>query len=185
MMRLAAWSIGSLAAAALAGYAAAEFAPPATPSVVERASGEIHAVHAGRAIAAAAFDLRTLHAPPPPALVDEGQAAPPPPEPDIGAAFRRDLSAIVRDKRRFAAIIIDPSARTGRRVLHVGSVYRNGWKVRAVSETTVELRRRRDVRVVSVFAPPTDEIQDLAGDGAPRLALSRDAPASTQKDPAQ
>jgi hypothetical protein len=185
--KIASLLAGSAAAFAL-GYVAASLAPAPAAAPLARSTSDVDVVHAGRRIAAAAFELRTLHAPSPKsAPVLDASAPIAPPEPDVAETFRRDLSAIVWRKGRPNAVIVDASARSGRRVLAIGSVYRDGWKVRAISDSTIELKRRRDVRRIDIFAPPAIDgavAQDgpLAGDGAQRRILARDALASTQKE---
>lgn len=168
--------VGAAAAAAFAGGAlvAPALAPhSADGSVVVAAARPIAVTDgadaAAEALGSAQFAFRALHPPePPPAPLD---MEPAPIEPDIAEAFRADVTAVLVEKGRRVVVIMDPSAPKGRRTLRVGATYRDGWKVRAIDDGAIELRRRGDVRRIDLFAPPPSPAD--AGDGA-TFALSGD-----------
>lgn len=90
------------------------------------------------------------------ALPVEEIAAPPPP-PDIAVFFRHDLTAIQRRPGgALVALIVDLDATSGRRALGRGDVYRDGWRVAAISAQVVELRRQGEVRRINVFEAPAE-----------------------------
>jgi hypothetical protein len=189
MKRAIAWLPVALAASLASGFAAAWLAPVRASSEAVPPAVAPAIQHGGRAIAAAAFELGALRdsAPLETKEAPDGAAPSAPLEPDVAETFRRELTAIVWRKGRPHVVLVDPAAKTGRRVLGVGAAYRSGWKVRAISEANVELRRGRDRRRIDVFTPPisdepgTDE-GALAIEPAPRRFLARDPNASTQKE---
>ncbi|MBU6371662.1 MAG: hypothetical protein KJS97_02955, partial [Alphaproteobacteria bacterium] len=138
----------------------------------------------------AQFAFRALRpAPAPPSGFEAVEA--PPIEPDVAETFRAAVTAVLMEKGRRVVVILDPEAPKGRRTLRVGARYRDGWKVRAIDDSAVELRRGRDVRRIELFAPPpsADAAMDgatfaVSGDvSAPRQVLTRDrAMTTTQKE---
>ncbi|GAM98302.1 hypothetical protein U91I_01935 [alpha proteobacterium U9-1i] len=89
-------------------------------------------------------------------VVDEASGAPaPPPPPDIAVLFRRDLTAIetTPDGGRFVWVVDVMEPRLRRKIAR-GQVYRDGWRVNAISDQTIELRRRRERREIAVFSAP-------------------------------
>jgi hypothetical protein len=143
-----------LGAAVVGGFAAGWFAvvstaPTLAPVIAARWERPVH----GGAVAAAAaerFVEMGLGVPEAPQIVEL------PPPPDIAVVFRRDLTAIERRAGGALAWVIDLNQMSGRRGLSVGDVYRDGWRVSAVSEQVIELRKRREVRRISVFELPQE-----------------------------
>lgn len=82
----------------------------------------------------------------------EVEAAPPPP--DIALLFRRDLTAIEQRPTGRVVLIVDTAQAHQRRVLRIGDVYQDGWRVARIEAQSVQLRRRREVRTVDAFALP-------------------------------
>lgn len=128
---------------------------PAAPPEAERVERSYAPAHGGVAAAAAGQRFAELGfgAPIVPEVVE---AAPPPP--DIAVIFRRDLTAIERRNGGALVWVVDLNQMTGRRALHVGDVYRDGWRVTAASEQLIELRKRREVRRISVFDLPQENV---------------------------
>lgn len=83
----------------------------------------------------------------PPLVIDEG-----PPPPDIALLFRRDLTAIEERDGGHVVWVVDFNQTTQRRALRLGDVYQDRWRVARIGPQSVELRRRREVRVIDVFA---------------------------------
>jgi hypothetical protein len=89
-----------------------------------------------------------------------GFVAPPPietapPPPDVAVLFRRDLTAIEERANGRVVWIVDFTQTYRRRALRVGDIYQDGWRVSRIGPQSIDLRRRRDVRTIRVFAPPT------------------------------
>ena len=80
----------------------------------------------------------------------------PPPPPDVAVLFRRDLTAIEQTPSGPIAWIVDLNQMVGRRGLRRGDVYQDGWRVSAIREQVIELRRRRELRRVETFVPPPE-----------------------------
>ena len=76
---------------------------------------------------------------------------PPPPPPDIAVLLRQDVTAIEETPRGPLLWVVDSSQVFARRAVPVGGEYRDGWKVVSISPQTIEIRRRREVRRVSLF----------------------------------
>jgi hypothetical protein len=108
-------------------------------------------VHAGVETAAVRERLTQLGLAPP--QIEE--TAPPPP--DIAVLFRRDLTAIEERGAVRVAWIVDFAQTHRRRALRVGDIYQDGWRVARIGPQSVQLRRRREVRTVDVFALPVSE----------------------------
>lgn len=125
---------------------------PAAPALSARAHFEAPQ-HMGERAGAARERFAALGygQEPPPAAEPEG-----PPPPDIAVLFRRDLTAIQETASGRVVVIIDSNADFRRRSIGVGGVYQDGWRVAAISEQSVELRRRRETRSVGFF----DEVVD-------------------------
>lgn len=83
--------------------------------------------------------------------------APAPPPPDITAVFRRDLTAIEQTPRGPIVWVVDLAQFSSRRSLRTGDVYKDGWRVSAISAQFIELRKRHDVRRVAIFDASQDE----------------------------
>lgn len=77
-----------------------------------------------------------------------------PPPPDVAILFRRDLTAVEQRDGRPVVWIVDTRQSFGRRALALGDVYQDGWRVARITAQSVELRRRRETRTISVFASP-------------------------------
>lgn len=180
------------AGAALLGAGITATLDISTPADVTTAdvAPRLDVVASADAIGAAQFAFRALHpATPEPTAAD--MAAEPVPEPDIGDLFRADVTAVLVEKGRRVVVIVDPGAPKGRRTLRVGARYRDGWKVRAIDDSAIELRRAGETRRIDLFAPPPGGADGesgapfaLSGDVAPtRQMLSRDrALSTTQKE---
>lgn len=110
---------------------------------------DVRLVHAGSEAAEARQRLEALGFDA--AAPEEALEAPPPL--DIAFLFRRDLTAIERRPDGLQVWIVDFYADNGRRALRVGDIYQDGWRVSGISPQTIELRRRRETRVISAFAP--------------------------------
>ncbi|ANP45714.1 hypothetical protein [Candidatus Viadribacter manganicus] len=80
-----------------------------------------------------------------------------PPAPDIALLFRRDLTAIEAQGEAAIVYVVDGAWSRQRRALRVGDIYRDGWRVSAISAQRVQLRRRREIRSVEAFALPVIE----------------------------
>lgn len=104
-------------------------------------------VHAGAEASSARERLARL------GLVAPREAVTEPPPPDIAVLFRRDLMAIEDRGGRRIAWIVDFTQTYQRRGLRVGDVYQDGWRVSRIGAQSIDLRRRREVRTVSAFAP--------------------------------
>jgi len=142
-------ALGALVASSVIGWYAPDVFGRTEPTAAATAPAAPAIVHARETLAAAAFFFRT---PTPPVETSTPDAAPI--EPDVAATFRSALTALVDERGRRVAVIVDASAPSGRRTLRVGSAFANGWRVARIAEDGVELRRRGEVRFVSAFAPP-------------------------------
>ncbi|MFT3727214.1 MAG: hypothetical protein QM759_05260 [Terricaulis sp.] len=125
---------------------------PPTQSGPTRA-GAVQRPVSGGEFASAALDrfskLVPIAADPPP---DAGP--PPPPPPDVAITFRRELTAIDVSGREPVVYIVDYNGEHGRRGLRKGDVYRDGWRVNAIADQEVVLRRRRELRTIAIFDLP-------------------------------
>jgi hypothetical protein len=144
-----------LAGGVLAG--AAVGALSATPPRSAALGADAHTlapVHGGAIAAKAAARLVTVSfaAPPP---VETPQTPPPP---DVAVTFRRELTAIEHTASGPVVWIVDWNQASGRRAIHRGGEYRDGWRVAEIGNQTVELRKRTESRQVDVYAPPPEEI---------------------------
>ncbi len=142
-------------AASLAGGAVVG-ALTATPprAVAPRADAHTLApVHGGAIAAKAAERLVTVNfAAPPPVEIPQA-----PPPPDIAVTFRRELTAIENTPSGAIVWVVDWNQASGRRSIHRGGEYRDGWRVSEIGNQTVELRRRTETRQVDVYAAPPEE----------------------------
>jgi len=147
-------------AAALAGGLAGWFGASSNPidGVAAVAGGRQNAPglsRPGQAAAASAAVLAQRLAPPPVAAAAPSPAAviarrPAPPPPDVAAAFRAELTAVVRDEQGPRAVLASPS---GRRDLAVGDMFRDGWRVAAIGRGDAVLTRAGETRRVAFYAP--------------------------------
>ena len=94
-----------------------------------------------------------------------GAQAADPPE----LAFRRQVTAVFAD----AVLLADGDSEARR--LPVGEVWRDGWRLEAVTEGAARLRRGTEVRSVDFSAWPTAEQTQTAG-GAGPLTLTNAVP---------
>jgi hypothetical protein len=125
---------------------------PRTPTESENAAGASPR-HGGVAAGAAGERLSALnYAAAAEVYVEEA----PPPPPDVAVLFRRDLTAIEQTPSGPIAWIVDLNQMAGRRGLRRGDIYQDGWRVSAIREQVIELRRRREVRRVETFVPPPE-----------------------------
>ena len=122
----------------------------ANPYGAERRSDPV-VVHGGAEAGAARVQLEALGLAPPP-IVEQG-----PPPPDVAMLFRRDLTAIEDRTNGRQVLLVDAMRPYQRRVLRVGDVYQDGWRVARIEPQSVVLRRRREVRTIDVFALPVIE----------------------------
>ncbi len=152
-MRLAAiLPVAAIALGLVIGWSTAGVAPPAPQHLPQ-----LPMLRDGHALAGAARErfiaLGLAQAPQAEVLPE----APPPP--DISVLFRRDLTAIEQTPQGLMAWIIDLDQLSGRRGLKRGDVYQDGWRVSGVTEQSVELRARGQVRRVAVFDLPPEAAQ--------------------------
>ena len=184
--------LAASAGAALAGAGlASTVALPAPAAIAARDPGpRLDLTAAPEAIGSAQFVFRALN-PPAPAPVSPDTAGDVAFQTEIAETFRADVTAVVTEKGRRVVVIVDPSAAKGRRTLRVGAPYRDGWKVRAIDDAAIELRRGGEVRRIDLFAPPPGAAGDEPGApfarpddmSPPRQVLTRDrAISSTQKE---
>lgn len=139
-----------LAAAVMGGLALGWFTA-GLPAVSPRAEPDVAVaapVHAGIAAHAAGERISQLSFVLPPAV----EVAPPPAPPDIAILFRRDLTAIEQTPAGLVVWVVDLNQPNGRRGLKIRDIYQDGWRVSAITPQSIELRRRREVRHVDVFA---------------------------------
>lgn len=116
-------------------------------------------VHPGRTLDLLAYRITGRNSSEEPAqALAEATEAPPPvlsrprqPPPDVGALFRRDVSAVLMGAGGPVLIVVAPDGST-RRVLRVGEPYRDGWTVESIGDQSVVLRRRGDVRQVELHS---------------------------------
>jgi hypothetical protein len=71
--------------------------------------------------------------------------------PDISRTFREDLAAIEQTQSGPIIWLVDLEQLSGRRAVRVGEVYKDGWRLSAISAQMIELRKNRDHRQVAVF----------------------------------
>lgn len=141
--------------AAIVGGAAIGWATASAPRVSAPAEAALQVAveprHGGVMAGAAAQRLTQLSfvTPPTPEPVPET----PPPPPDVAVVFRRELSAIEQTPNGLVAWIVDPNQPNGRRALRRGDVYRDGWRMSAISAQTIELRKQQARRRIDLFAP--------------------------------
>lgn len=128
-------------------------APTTAPAADERTLHGVQAHYGAERIGTAREQLVALGYAEPLALASE---ASPPSPPDISVLFRRDLTAIEQGPDGPLVWILDLTREFGRRSLKPGDVYQDGWRISAVSEQVIELRRRRELRRVAVFNPPRE-----------------------------
>ncbi|MEQ1618956.1 MAG: hypothetical protein ABL883_11515 [Terricaulis sp.] len=127
----------------------------ATPPRAAAPQADAHTlapVHGGAVAAKAAERLAAVSFAAPPPV-----EAPPPP--DIAVTFRRDLTAIENTPTGAVVWVVDWNQASGRRAIHRGGEYRDGWRVSEIGNQTVELRKRTETRQVDVYAPPEDTPQ--------------------------
>jgi len=138
------------------------------------------AAHQGEVIGANLRRLSalTLATPPPPPVIaaDSG-----PPPPDIAVLFRRDLTAVVRAPLGPVVWVVDPAGRLNRRVLRVGDTYRDGWRIAAIDNSAVTLRRRGESRRVGIMEVAPDI---LLPPDHPRPPIPVSPPMGVGDDPA-
>ena len=138
------------------GFVAGWFGVSAPPAVAPPQQLEPPQLTDGRALAGAArARLEALSYGQPPPVVE---IAPPPPPP-VEALFRRELTALERTPEGLVVWVVDPEQPSGRRALRQGEVYRDGWRLRAVDQQTVDLTRNGETRRVMLFSPPPPEEQ--------------------------
>lgn len=128
----------------------------ATPPRASAPQADAHTlapVHGG-ALAAKAVErlVSVSFAAPPPVEIPQA-----PPPPDIAITFRRELTAIEITPSGAIVWVVDWEQASGRRAIHRGGEYRDGWRVSAIENQTVELRRRTETRQIDVYAPPPEE----------------------------
>lgn len=111
----------------------------------------------GVQLAMAAGQLRAmgLAAPPVSTEADEAVVA----ETDIAAEFRRDLTAIVRGPTGTVVWLVDSENRQLRRALRRGGVYRDEWRLAAVRDQEIVLRREGEELRVPIVGPAPAEQQ--------------------------
>jgi hypothetical protein len=100
---------------------------------------------------------------------------------DISAQFRRDLAAVVIENGTHAALLTTPGERARR--VAVGGIYRDGWRLAAISADAVVLKRRHEARRIPLVGDAqvqahADVVMDSASSVAregprERLVLSR------------
>jgi hypothetical protein len=98
-------------------------------------------------------------------------AAPSPPEPDVGEAFRRQLTAVVAQRAGgpYYALL---SGDGGRQALRPGDAYQFGWRLAGLDLKQAVFARGRERRSIDLFAQPT------AAAGAPSEPAA-EAPAAS------
>lgn len=79
--------------------------------------------------------------------------AAPPPSPDIAALLRRDISAVLLGAAGPVLVVATSDASLAKRVLRVGDAYRSEWKVEAIDDQRISLRRGEEIRVVELHSP--------------------------------
>lgn len=138
-----------------AGAGALSATPPRAPAPPNDAR-TLAPAHGGSVAARAAERLASVSfAAPPPAEAPE----PPPPPPDIAVTFRRELTAIERTSSGPVVWVVDWNQASGRRAIHRGGEYRDGWRVAEIGNQTVELRKRTESRRIELYAPPPEETE--------------------------
>jgi hypothetical protein len=154
---------------AAAGLGIGWFSTPALPTTeqAEPSATPPQAVHAKAVIEDAARRFGAYDEPdvaPAPQFAEA--EAPPPPPPDIAEQFRRDLTAVVSLDRGQGVWIVDESTAARRRLLHVGDVYKDGWRVRAIDTQSITIRKGQDRREIRV----TDVLPDIVLAEMPQAA---------------
>lgn len=144
----------AIAGALAAGWLTAARAPALAAD--ERAADWAPPQHGGEVLGAVRERLAALGYAPQLAPTSDAALEAPPPPPDIAIMFRRDLTAIERRPEGLLVWIVDFTQPAGRRSLKPGDVYQDGWRVSAVSDQTIELRRRRETRSIAVFEAPEE-----------------------------
>lgn len=170
-----------------AGLSVGWIAAPAPAIPPERAGGERYAVrHGGESLGAALRKLRALgpSEPEPPPASQPIDIAPPPPI-DIAEHFRRELTAFEARPEGLAIWMVDDSEMTRRRMLRVGDVYRDGWRVASIDRQFVVLRKRREERRLRIVDVVPDE--QLPGYESPEAQglMGREAAATDPGEAAQ
>lgn len=91
----------------------------------------------------------TVQAPPPP----------PPPPPDIAVVFRGAVAAVVRDGASFAVLLArSPEMEGGSRYLRPGEMFRDGWRLTALSSGEAVLQNGERTRRVSFYGAPAQRV---------------------------
>ena len=90
---------------------------------------------------------------PPPAPPPPPPQPPPPPKPDIGLIFRQQVRALIQQGTG-PAILLE---RDGiRRVLSLGDVFEDGWRITALNSQQVELTKGKLRRRLGFFVKPQE-----------------------------
>ncbi len=143
------WGAG-VAAGALVG---ALTAVPPRAAAPRTDAHTLAPMHGGALAAKAAERLAAVSfAAPPPIEIPQA-----PPPPDIAVTFRRELTAIENTASGAIVWVVDWNQASGRRAIHRGGEYRDGWRVSEIGNQTVELRKRTETRRIDVYAPPPEE----------------------------
>jgi hypothetical protein len=100
--------------------------------------------HGGTLAGAAVARLVELNFGAPPALIQQPEAPPP----DITLTFRREFRGLNN-----GLVLVAECGGGSARSLQRGDVYRDHWRIGAVSAQWIELRRQQEVRRVDLFAP--------------------------------
>jgi hypothetical protein len=141
-----------LALAGVLGWTSAAGGGGGVPVVAARSQsiGPPSIEHAGlyTTLAVRAFESLGFGAPP---ETPVEELAPPPQEIDIVIQFRHDLTAILREGDRRAALIVDRDHGGARRVVRAGQPYRENWQVTEIGPEAIVLRRGDDRRSVSIM----------------------------------
>ena len=106
--------------------------------------------------------LNTPPPPPPPPVI----AGPPPI--DVAVLFRREYGGVINAGGPQPQVILGRS-----RMLKLGDIYRDGWKLSSINASTVTLAKGTETRRIGVFSPPapTENAQNT-GTSAPVVPLS-------------
>ncbi|MDX2233482.1 MAG: hypothetical protein NW200_03205 [Hyphomonadaceae bacterium] len=179
-----AWRIGLVLVVAAACAALGYVMPsPMGMSVVTPQAGIQTSVfvHPGAVLAEAA---RRMHG----AEVEDGammdevdlsiDVTPPAAPIDVADLFRREMAAIVIEAASEPVVLVGTGSQARR--LAVGSVYQDGWRVKAIESSEIVLARRADVRRIAVIgdvavAPVASSADPMAAQGAAprRMTLTR------------
>ncbi len=144
-----------VAAATLSGFAAGWLTAPArshAPAQHAAVQASLDPRHGGIIASAAAARLTPLPYVTPPVI--EQPPPPPPPPPDIAVVFRREISSVLQTPAGPVALMVDSDG--VRRRLRRGDAYRDGWRITALSNQRIELRRQQERRGIDLFAPLPD-----------------------------